>query len=167
MIKTKIYFPVFKWSIKKQKYIITAGNYHKNFLRKNGAIKSEIVVAPTISEEFRGSLSELNKNGLILRDELGLKNKIIFLYIGRLVEYKGINIMIEAYKKVRNIDTTLIIGGSGEMENYVKYQSKHIGNDVKYVGPIPQLKDGFYALSDVVILPSLFQKNESVYEDGV
>ena len=50
--------------------------------------------------------------------------------------------MIEAYKKLEILILRLLLEVVRN-GNYVKYQSKHIGNDVKHVGPIPQLKDGF------------------------
>lgn len=76
------------------------------------------------------------------------KNKILF--IGRLVEYKGIPYLINS---MRNIDAKLHIVGTGPLEQELKRMSKDLIN-VKFLGRVENLEKEFYDAS-VLILPSI------------
>ncbi len=54
-----------------------------------------------------------------------------FVYLGNLVELKGIYWLFEAFEKLSNCE--LIIAGKGELEEFVKQKTKELGN-VKFMG---------------------------------
>lgn len=95
--------------------------------------------------------------------EKGMTKKIGFC--GRIVEEKGINVLIKAFKMIRDKrnDVELIIGGDyenvaggsvyPELKQYIKDQ-KIVG--VKFMGKIPEEKMAeFYSSLDVMTLPSI------------
>lgn len=95
--------------------------------------------------------------------ERGAKKRIGFC--GRIVEEKGINVLVKAYKMIRDRrnDVELIIGGDYEniaggsiypqLEKYIK-DNKIVG--VSFLGKIPEDKMAeFYSSLDVMTLPSI------------
>ena len=66
-------------------------------------------------------------NDVIANDVINIKKKYgskFALFVGRLVPYKGLNILVEA---VRKIDVTIVIIGSGPLREYVENQTKSDG----------------------------------------
>lgn len=79
---------------------------------------------------------------------------IRFMFAGRLVAYKGIEHMIEAYQKVSNGKMELHICGNGEMTDYVKQQAKK-DSSIIYHGSLDNTHlDKVYELCDVMLIPS-------------
>lgn len=77
-----------------------------------------------------------------------------FLYVGRLVEEKGIKLLVDAWSKVDR-DIELNIVGHGLLENYIEEASKKI-NNIKYHGFKcgDELKE-LYKKCDCLIMPSI------------
>lgn len=82
------------------------------------------------------------------------------LYIGRLIDWKGLEYLIEAFAIVlhRTPGVKLIVGGEGPEEERLKQQVKDLGlNDsVQFIGLIasPDLS-GYYHDATVFVLPSI------------
>ena len=90
---------------------------------------------------------------LKVREQLGWEDKFTVLFVGRLVEEKGINELIESVKGW-NKGMVLRIIGSGPLEEKVKnaaYKYKNTG----FIGVIGQDKlPLYYSGADVLIVPS-------------
>ncbi len=75
----------------------------------------------------------------------------IFLFVGRLVKYKGLKYLVKAMKRVKG---TLIIVGSGPLLNELRIKARY-GNILFY----PDVSDAelrnFYRACDVFVLPSI------------
>lgn len=88
---------------------------------------------------------------------LGEENKKI-LYVGRLMEEKGLNILLDAYSIVqtRAPDTNLIIVGKGHLRKNLENQANRLGlKNVVFTGFISDsLLRQAYASSDLLVLPS-------------
>lgn len=79
-----------------------------------------------------------------------------FLFVGRLVYYKGCKVLLEAFRKVEHAKLTLV--GSGSMEEELKNLAKHYGmeNRVTFLGNIGEEKlIEQYKKCDVLVLPSI------------
>lgn len=71
------------------------------------------------------NFSEINKNNFIPKEEFKCmnnipKDKFVFGYIGRLIETKGIDLLIESIKLLEKSDLILIIIGAGEEKEKLK-----------------------------------------------
>lgn len=92
----------------------------------------------------------------ILTEKLTDKNSVKVFFTGRLVYYKGVDILLKAFSKVNNCE--LFIAGTGELENSLKaYAEKHgLADKVHFLGFLPddQLKQA-YADCDIFVLPSV------------
>jgi glycosyltransferase involved in cell wall biosynthesis len=75
----------------------------------------------------------LNKS-IVLDKSLGLKEKGYFLFVGRFVKEKSVDVLIEAYKKV-DTDFSLVLIGDNENDiEYVKKLKSAAGKNVRFLG---------------------------------
>jgi len=92
-----------------------------------------------------------------VRDELGIKDKLVVLFIGRLIERKGVDILLKAWEKVsREIDNVhLVIIGKGPLETLVKLYSKKLRN-ITHISFIEKRIDlpKYYSLADIFVFPT-------------
>lgn len=84
----------------------------------------------------------------------------VILYFGRLVERKGIMILLEAFRKIQSDNIYLLICGDGEFKEeckkYVETQKVH---RVIFAGKIqPEERISYYMRATVFVLPSYPQK---------
>jgi spore coat protein SA len=95
-------------------------------------------------------------------------DKKYLLYVGRLTEFKGVHVLIQAFEQIhqRLPNTKLIIVGSSFFEGAAKtaYEqalvelAKPIGQHIIFTGYIPHEKLKYlYSAVDVVVLPSIWQ----------
>lgn len=80
-----------------------------------------------------------------------------FLFVGRLVYYKGCSILLEAIARMGEAGSLTIIG-SGELEDSLRLQCHELGIDerVEFVGNVSDERmKGYYAEADAFVLPSI------------
>ncbi len=90
--------------------------------------------------------------------------KVRFVFLGRLDERKGVDILVSAWQKIKNkagkkngkyVPLELVIGGDGPMRKKIE---KMVGSDenVKIAGLIPEERlPEFYASADISVFPSV------------
>jgi len=97
--------------------------------------------------------NELNQ----LKDSLHLSDGLIYMFVGRIVEPKGVNQLLSAWAK--HIETypkdSIILLGDGPLlqelkDKYSKHDSIHFLGNIDYSNI-----HLYYALSDVVVMPTL------------
>ena len=152
----KFYQPLLSWLINRSDKIIgTSPVYVKesDFL-KNVQHKVDFVpigISPLpIDDQIAKKLKE--KYG----------HRKILLSIGRLVEYKGYEYLLDALAQLPK-DILLLIGGKGPLEDELKQKINELGlnNEVELLGYIPDEHLGaYYHVSDVFCLSSI-QKTEA------
>ena len=100
-------------------------------------------------------------NDPILTDKLNGKSNVKVLFSGRLVYYKGVEVLINAFKDVTGAE--LFISGTGPLEQELKYKSamEHLEDKVHFLGYLTddELKEA-YRDCDIFVLPSV-QKSEA------
>lgn len=103
------------------------------------------------------------------RDEIRKRHSIsrdakIILFAGRLVPEKGALELIEAFKKLTESETVLLILGSyyfgsemtGEYESRIKRTAASLGNRIIFTGYVEHdATPLYYAIADVVVAPSI------------
>ena len=92
----------------------------------------------------------------VLTEKLNDKNAVKVFFTGRLVYYKGADILLKAFAKAENCE--LFIAGTGELEKSLKHYAAVNGLDKKvhFLGFLPdeELKQA-YADCDIFVLPSV------------
>ena len=91
------------------------------------------------------------------RARLGLPDRPIVLYAGRLVEAKGVPLILQAWPEIRaRRDATLLIVGDGPLRSKVASVAAAFGaaDEIRVVGRQPDLRALFRA-ADIFVMPSL------------
>ena len=116
--------------------------------------QKKIVVLPLSIDVNRFEFDDVIANNVInIKQKYGSK---FALFVGRLVPYKGLNILVEA---VRKIDVTIVIIGSGPLREYVESQAQSDG----FIGEIVIVDDyvsneelvSWYYASRFFVFPSI------------
>ena len=136
-------------------FIVMSRSVEKDLLRMKPAARYEFVHHP-VYENFAGDFTKA-----AAREKLGINSGPVILFFGYVRRYKGLHILLEAMKLVREkLDVTLIIAGEfyDSKEPYQKQiEALGLGNSVKLLDRyIPDNEVGlYYAAADVVALPYL------------
>jgi len=96
-----------------------------------------------------------------LQGRLGVGGKRVILFVGRLLEEKGLRTLFEAYETARSrrSDLALVIVGDGPRRRDYEALAEHRGLwDVRFAGFRPQDElPEIYAAADLFVLPSLVE----------
>ncbi len=102
-----------------------------------------VYVTNGIDLDFFKEADEMKKNEL--KEQLGIKNKFVFGYVGGSQEWQGLTNLIEA-TKIINIENIIfiVVGGT---ENKIE-------NNIIFISKAPQIQIiDYYSICDVLILP--------------
>ncbi len=100
-----------------------------------------------------------NKKALI--DELGFDNtdKPLFIFIGRLTHQKGVDLLIESFDLLRDLEANFVILGDGE--DHYNHIFKSIATNYRNINIIVGYDEArsrrMYAAADFLIMPSIFE----------
>jgi rhamnosyl/mannosyltransferase len=147
------YRPLLKWMLKKvdKIYVASKAIAEQSEYLSDYMDKVEVIPFGISTKEYRKA-----KKYPILTEKLNDKNNVKILFVGRLVYYKGIDVLIEAMAKVDGAE--LFVCGGGELDDVLKKRVKELGMEdkVHFMGRIPQ-NDLYAALSDCdfFVLPSV------------
>lgn len=158
MIKSFKYW-VAKQIITKSHALIVGGSAARMFAMNLGKKSEDVFTALQCSKDLY-----IDKN--FLYNENDIKDKYIFLYLSRIISWKGLDILIKAFHLLRQKrdDVFLLIAGDGPFKEYCLYLAKSLGIvDIKFVGSInPDTTNAIYKKADVFVLPSY--ELDSYYE---
>jgi glycosyltransferase involved in cell wall biosynthesis len=118
----------------------------KDLLVANG-ISNIHVLHNGIDSSRWENVDEAKKNEYI--SKLGLQNKKVILFAGRISGLKGGRVIEEAFKKIYSSESDtrlLVVGKEGEPKEGIVYTGTVPRDEMKYM----------YAISDVVVVPSLY-----------
>jgi len=132
---------------------------YKKELSKNGFF---LTVGSKLTNRFKDKNSIFFIDSLITKNDLkdtkkSLSKPIKLLYVGRLLESKGIFLLIDAVKKLREqYEIELTIVGFGKEEKKVEKISKN-SNYIKFLGKISNREylNNIYYQNDIFILPTI------------
>lgn len=95
-----------------------------------------------------------------LRSKLNLEDKRIILYLGRIIERKGLTYLLEAFKIVEDarINAFLLIAGDGPDRSKCEKIAEDLKIDnILFVGQIEESeKASYYNACDLFVMPSVF-----------
>lgn len=148
-----LYKPIMLGMLKRADAIVVATEGHINGSAYLEPFREKCVIIPfgvnknteLVADEYMANREKTIKN-----------NKIRFLFVGRLVYYKGCKVLLESFAQVK--DAELVIVGSGVMEEELKQLARklQINEDVHFMGEVSEeelLRQ--YAQCDVFVLPSI------------
>lgn len=152
-----LFYPLVKIMLFLSDDFIAYGSRAKEYLESFGVSKDKIKIYlnSVDVEYFRTMANKFSKDKFILRKMHKIpKNNIVFLYVGQLIERKGVLELVEAFLKIRKKrkNVSLIFVGTGYLEEEIGRRSNNLTQRFGHVeyDDLPK----FYALSDACILPS-------------
>jgi glycosyltransferase involved in cell wall biosynthesis len=149
-----------KWVYRHIDFALCVGAANKQYWLAHGLKTSQLIHAPHAVEITRFAEDDLEKNlrAIAWRNELGMAaDEIVYLFAGKLSKKKNPEILIEAFRQIRNKGmgkVKLVIAGNGELEEDLK--NKYVSDpDIRFIGFQNQsVMPVLYRLGDVFVLPS-------------
>lgn len=136
-------------------HVITLNESMKNELVTRGIQPEKITIIQNgVDTEV---FSPLDPNEHLL-DSLNLHKKFLIGYIGSIVDYEGLDILLEAMGLLRNKHPNihaLIVGDGTEMENLISRVSYlNLQESVTFTGRVPhESVNDYYSIIDVMVFP--------------
>lgn len=134
--------------------IFAGGSKSKDYFCANGVDPKKIVIIPNTSEVPDCEYINLRKKYKISKD------KILLLYFGRIIEEKGLDVLLNAFSNIENKDDYfLIVAGDGKYKNYCERLAKVLQlSDVKFVGAVdPSKRKNFFQQCDIFVFPVTYR----------
>ncbi len=148
-----LYKPLMKYLMKRADKIIVATEGHIKGSDYLQDYKDKCVVIPyglTLSEY------EMTGHSPVLTDKLNKSSNKKVLFSGRLVPYKGIDVLINAFKNVEGAE--LFISGEGPLEEQLKAQAAGMEDKIHFLGFLSdEDHKAAYADCDMFVLPSVLK----------
>lgn len=130
--------------------------YLKNLGVKNKKMVKGCMSADSEKLSKRVSEISLSDKG-VLRKNLEIEDQRIFLFVGQIIERKGLKYLLESWDRVlkKNDNAELLIIGEGGELSPLKSDFSH-QKSIKFIGSV-NYDDiyKYYAISDIFILPTL------------
>jgi len=136
--------------------VITITYALKKELVKRGVLAEKIFVLPNGVDS--SSFVPIQKD-ISLMESLGIKeNEVVIGYIGSIVEYEGIDLLIEslALLKEKNLDFKFLLVGDGRYFDVIKnkIQEFHLEDNIIVTGRVPHDEvEKYYSLIEIAPLP--------------
>ena len=114
-------------------------------------------------------------SGLVksIREEAGIKEGVpVFLFVGRLMWYKGFKITLDALKEVKEsgLDFCMVIvGDGGDAREIKEYAAQNgIDDNCVFVGAVQdrELLRGYYTMADMFLFPTTYDTNGIVVREA-
>ena len=148
-----------RFIVRNSDHIITVSSFVKSNLDELVGYDTKAIVCPMGID----TNTFVPKDQAVLREKYNMKEKYILLFVGRLVEKKGVQYLIDAMRIVRNElpDLKLLIAGTGNLERQLKEKvsKSNLSSYVSFLGAVKHedLID-YYNICDLLVLPSIFDK---------
>ena len=138
--------------------VLVPGSKHKEFFTSLGVSQDNLFIMPNVSNIQLNDEDFENRENI--RKELRLRNKKVVLYVGRLIDLKGVDYLIKAFYELHKDckDVVLLVVGEGPEKSKLEALTGELGvkDSVIFTGNIDNsLLGGYYLLSNVFVLPSV------------
>lgn len=148
-----LYRRVCRWIFKSADKVIAISKQTKEDIETLGVDPEKIVIY-TNWENSEAYIPVEKKKAKL---KVGFPNQFVVSFFGRLVEEKGVKVLIEAIK-LSDKGITFAIYGEGPLQAYVVSAAQKIKN-LKYMGIVdPTLLPLHYSAADLVLMPSLHEE---------
>lgn len=134
--------------------IITVTNAIAEMVKKAYPKLQDRIVTVYNSSCFIGLENNLNNSDILKKIVAEKNSKKIILYSGRIVQEKGIELLIRAINSLIDIQQyKLLIVGAGAMRGEYEILAKNLNVNAIWLGEIPDIKK-VLEISDLLVLPS-------------
>jgi glycosyltransferase involved in cell wall biosynthesis len=136
--------------------LLTIGTANRMFWEAYGARPEQLFEArfAVDNDLYARARAARRAESIALRTKLALTAGVVFLFVGRLVKRKNVDLIIRAIRQLRDDDVALVIAGSGEerdsLEALARGDARVIFAGTVEPGELPL----YYAMADVIVLPA-------------
>ncbi|MBC7227790.1 MAG: glycosyltransferase family 4 protein [Thermoflexales bacterium] len=139
--------------------IVVYGEHVKRYLVSEGVPAERIFVAAHAVDNAAYNRPVTEEEKASLREQLGIApGKKVVLYLGRLVEEKGLPHLVEAFASLQRDDAMLVIVGTGPEKECLErlVSERGITDRVRFTGYVlPEKTMPHYAIAWVYVFPSI------------
>lgn len=140
----KLVSPLFRTFANRADSLIVPTNTARQFQQKRGIEQRRIYTAPNVVD-----------NTVYYNNDTG-GNPIRILFVGQLIERKGISYLIDAYSMIDNDEVELYIVGDGPRRRAFERRARQQNLEVIFTGWISEnQKRRLFANADLFVLPSI------------
>jgi len=139
---------------------VVPGKSSIDYLRGFGVREDNIFVAPNAVDTsfFAGRAELIRKNASMHRKALNLPSRF-FLFVGRMVQEKGVLDLLKAYKALppeTREDIGLVFVGDGAARSALQRRATDVSSGTIHFAGFAQKEDlaSYYALAEVLVLPT-------------
>ena len=145
-----------RWIVIKASALIAIGTASTLFWQKYGATPSKIFRSVlAVDNQFFIAVAEKHAaESQRLRSRLGFGHRIVFLFVGRLVKRKNVDLIIRAARHLDSEKYGIVIAGEGEDGARLKHLAVNQPNIVFAGNITPAELPVFYKMADVLLLPA-------------
>jgi glycosyltransferase involved in cell wall biosynthesis len=138
--------------------VLVPGSKHGQFFSKLGVGAEKIFIMPNVSNITLKEDDYYNRDKIIQENEL--KEKKIVLFVGRLIDLKGVQYLLPAIAQLKEKmdNVVLFILGDGEYREELENISQNLNleEEVYFMGNIHNdLLGAYYLVCNVFVLPSI------------
>lgn len=148
---------VIKWTLKNADRVLVLTKGIKKSLVSIGIEKDKIdIYHYWVDQSIFNKVKDAKR-------KLNWQNKFVVLFVGRLIEVKGVNTIFKLTKDLKAV--TFVIAGSGPLSSSLQEEARRYEN-VIFLGKVNNRDLPFYySGADVLLIPSKVIKQE--YEEGI
>jgi len=136
--------------------LIAIGTANRRFWESYGARPEKLFHAPFAvdNELFARAGAARRAEAAAMLQRLGIAGRTVFIYVGRLVKSKGVDLIIRAARRLPAAGVALIIVGDGPERQALQRLARGSANIV-FAGPVAnQDLPVYYAMAGALVLPS-------------
>src|SRR5260370_24049425 len=154
----RLLWPLTRYIYRHADAIVTYGTHVAEFLEREGVEAAKLFPArhAVDNDAFSRPVSDDEKATLRCQLDLAPDDKIV-LYVGRLVEVKGLEYLLAAFSQLRS-PAILVLVGQGPLEHALRRQTENLGiaDRVRFAGYVPTSETvSYYAIASAHVLPSV------------
>lgn len=144
-----------RWVTRRAAALIAIGTANRMFWEAYGARPAQLFEARyAVDNDFFARAVEQRRGAAAeLRARLGWADKVVFLFVGRLVKRKNVDLLIRAAGQLKDVKAAVVIAGDGEERPALAALDRD--QRVVFTGAVAQDElPLYYALADALVLPA-------------
>lgn len=147
-----------RWVVRGAAAIIYIGTANRRFWERYGARGERLFAARyAVDNEYFARAAESEREAAReMRRRFGIDGRTVFLYVGRLIARKNVDLLIRAAKEMGGEQIAVVIAGDGEERSRLEALAAGDGRvPVIFAGAVAQADlPRYYAMADALVLPA-------------
>lgn len=148
--------PFARWVYRHADAIVTYGSHVSRFVVEEGADEARVFAADNATDNAAYGRTILAEEVGGTKASLGAQDRPVVLAVSRLVDQKGLDVLVDALAGLAEPKPLLAIIGTGPLDGSLCSRAEDGGVTLRLVGGIqPRELPPYYAAADVFVMPSV------------